>query len=176
MVKSGLEEKIVENREVPRVSAYRLAAHLGSAFVIYSLMFATGLNILTGKAAAAVAMTTGMKSIGAQPGFKRLRSGTHLTAMMVFYTALSGAFVAGLDAGLIYNTFPKMADRWVPSEVAALEPFWKNLFENPATVQFNHRVLVSYILLLFLLFFLSPDHIMGLGHFNVYRNRCSVVV
>jgi len=55
----------------------------------------------------------------------------------------SGAFVAGLDAGLSYNTWPKMADRWVPSDMFRLSPKWKNILENSAMVQFNHRHLVS---------------------------------
>ena len=59
---------------------------------------------------------------------------------------LVGAFVAGLDAGLVYNSFPKMADRWIPSDIAALNPWWKNMFENATTTQFNHRVLVRLIL------------------------------
>ena len=54
----------------------------------------------------------------------------------------SGAFVAGLDAGLVYNTWPKMADRWVPDDLWALSPRTKNIFENATTVQFNHRHLV----------------------------------
>ena len=54
-----------------------------------------------------------------------------------------GAFVAGLDAGLTYNSYPKMADRWIPTDVLALSPKWKNFFENPTTVQFDHRLLVS---------------------------------
>lgn len=59
---------------------------------------------------------------------------------------LVGAFVAGLDAGLVYNSFPKMADRWIPSDIAALNPWWKNMFENATTTQFNHRVLVRLVL------------------------------
>lgn len=53
-----------------------------------------------------------------------------------------GAFVAGLEAGLVYNSFPKFADRWIPSDIAAINPWWKNMFENPTTTQFNHRLLV----------------------------------
>lgn len=53
-----------------------------------------------------------------------------------------GAFVAGLDAGLIYNSFPKMADRWIPSDILAFTPVFKNFTENPTTVQFDHRILV----------------------------------
>ena len=54
----------------------------------------------------------------------------------------AGAFVAGLDAGLVYNSFPKMAGRWVPEDIASLSPKPINITENPTTVQFNHRWLV----------------------------------
>ena len=54
-----------------------------------------------------------------------------------------GAFVAGLDAGLVYNSWPKMADRWIPSDLLAYSPTWTNFFENPTTVQFDHRIMVS---------------------------------
>ena len=50
--------------------------------------------------------------------------------------------MAGLDAGLVYNSWPKFADRWIPSDLWAFDPKWKNLFENHTTVQFNHRHLV----------------------------------
>ena len=53
-----------------------------------------------------------------------------------------GAFVAGMDAGLVYNSWPKMADRWIPDDLLALSPKWRNMFENATTVQFNHRHLV----------------------------------
>lgn len=55
----------------------------------------------------------------------------------------TGAIVAGLDAGLVYNSFPKMADRWIPSDIMTISPKWKNFTENPTTAQFVHRVLVS---------------------------------
>jgi len=56
--------------------------------------------------------------------------------------AASGAFVAGLDAGLVYNSFPKMGGQWIPEDLFAMSPKPKNLSENPTTVQFNHRLLV----------------------------------
>lgn len=49
--------------------------------------------------------------------------------------------MAGLDAGLVYNSFPKMGDDWIPSDVLAMSPALKNLTENPTTVQLDHRVL-----------------------------------
>ena len=54
--------------------------------------------------------------------------------------------MAGLDAGLVYNSFPKMGDRWIPQDILDHTPKFKNFFENPTTVQFDHRILVSQIL------------------------------
>ena len=62
-------------------------------------------------------------------------------AGLVFLTALSGAFVAGLDAGLIYNEFPLMGGRLIPSDLCNPRLGLKNPFENPACAQFCHRVL-----------------------------------
>lgn len=62
-----------------------------------------------------------------------------------------GAFVAGLDAGLVYNTYPKMADRWIPCDLLAFSPTLRNFLENPTTVQFDHRRLVSFQSLCFTL-------------------------
>lgn len=131
MVKSGLEEKHPDAYDkTPRVSNLRLAAHLGVAFVFYSLLFRSSLDHL----------------LPAQPlAFDRrivsfLRFG-HAAKGLVLLTALSGALVAGIEAGLVYNSFPKMADRWIPTDLLAFEPKWKNFFENPTTVQFDHRLL-----------------------------------
>lgn len=55
----------------------------------------------------------------------------------------SGAFVAGLDAGLVYNSFPKMGGQWIPEDLFTMSPKLKNITENPTTTQFNHRLLVS---------------------------------
>jgi len=55
-----------------------------------------------------------------------------------------GAFVAGLDAGLVYNSFPKMGDKWIPDDILQIEPALVNITENPTTVQFDHRILVIY--------------------------------
>ena len=59
----------------------------------------------------------------------------------------SGAFVAGLDAGLVYNTYPKFADRWIPTDLFSFTPKIRNITENPTTVQFNHRHLVRDLLI-----------------------------
>ncbi|KAF7494666.1 Cytochrome c oxidase assembly protein COX15 -like protein [Sarcoptes scabiei] len=128
MVKSGLTEKEVYTHE-PRVSQYRLAAHLGTAFVFYSLIFYNALvNLIP---------VESMLPITKQ--LLRFKLMIGYSKMMIFFTALSGAFVAGLDAGLVYNSWPKMADRWIPSDLLRQQPLWKNFFENPTCVQFNHR-------------------------------------
>ena len=58
---------------------------------------------------------------------------------------VSGALVAGTDAGLAYNSWPKMADRWIPDDLLARTPKWKNFFENPTTIQFDHRKLGEFV-------------------------------
>ncbi|XP_075072062.1 heme A synthase COX15 isoform X2 [Mixophyes fleayi] len=129
MVKSGLEEK-PDSYDVPRVSQYRLAAHLGSALVLYCASLWTGLSLLLPK-----------HKLPETNQLLKLRRFTHWTTGLVFLTALSGAFVAGLDAGLVYNSFPKMGERWIPDDLLAFSPKLNNLFENPTTVQFDHRIL-----------------------------------
>lgn len=129
MVKSGLEEK-PESHDIPRVSQYRLSAHLGSALLLYCASLWTGLTLLL--PAHKVAETKHLMQL------RRFAKGT---GGLVFLTALSGAFVAGLDAGLVYNSFPKMGERWIPDDLLAFSPALKNFFENPTTVQFDHRIL-----------------------------------
>merc|ERR1719213_988889 len=70
--------------------------------------------------------------------FRKLAMGTK---GLVFLTAVSGAFVAGLDAGLVYNSFPLMAGKVVPDDIFAYAPWLSNFTENPTTVQFDHRIL-----------------------------------
>lgn len=53
--------------------------------------------------------------------------------------------MAGLDAGLVYNSFPKMGDTWIPEDLLTFSPILKNVFENPTMVQFDHRLLVSVL-------------------------------
>lgn len=119
MVKSGL----VDN---PDVSQYRLAAHLLAAFLIYAYMFWVALTLLFPP-----------RETQRHPWYGKTLA---LTALITV-TVMSGAFVAGLKAGKIYNTFPKMGEYWIPPDVLALEPAWRNFFDNMAAVQFEHRVL-----------------------------------
>ena len=127
MVASGLVD-------VPRVSPYRLTAHLGLAILIYAATLWIALGLLASKPQAADS-TVGLR-----------RFGLAVTGL-IFCMILSGGFVAGTHAGFAFNDWPYMHGRLVPEGLYALEPWWVNLFENIATVQFNHR-LVAYLLCL----------------------------
>ncbi|KAG1660950.1 Cytochrome c oxidase assembly protein COX15 [Nymphon striatum] len=133
MVKSGLnvnKEAVEAADYVPRVSQYRLASHLGTAFVLYTLFSWSALTHLLPP-----------QKIEYSKALRRFRIFAHSTKGLIFLTAISGAFVAGLDAGLYYNSFPKMGEKWIPNELLNFSPTWKNFFENPITVQFDHRYL-----------------------------------
>lgn len=132
MVKSGLEDRFHDPNDVPRVSQYRLAAHLSLAFSLYILFLMSAFDHLA--PTKQQVMETTAKAL-------KLRKFAHISKGMVFLTAVSGAFVAGLDAGLVYNSFPMFADRWIPSDLWAFSPGVRNITENPTTVQFNHRIL-----------------------------------
>jgi len=134
MVKSGLDhDNFLGPCDVPRVSQYRLAAHLSSAVVLYSFLFWNAKSILKPSLTWAQGQVT-----PAMVGFRKLLIASKA---MAFITLVSGAFVAGLDAGLVYNSFPKFADRWIPEDILAFSPALRNITENPTTVQFNHRIL-----------------------------------
>ncbi|KAM3955899.1 LOW QUALITY PROTEIN: heme A synthase COX15 [Aphomia sociella] len=133
MVKSGLEDRFEGPSDVPRVSQYRLAAHLGLAFILYSGLVAGALRML--RLPPHSVLRKGVKEL------KSMTALAHSVKALAFFTAMSGAFVAGLDAGLVYNSFPKMGDRWIPDDILAMSPRLRNVTENPTTVQFDHRVL-----------------------------------
>ncbi|XP_026744415.1 cytochrome c oxidase assembly protein COX15 homolog isoform X1 [Trichoplusia ni] len=140
MVKSGLEDRFQGPSDVPRVSQYRLAAHLSLAFILYTALLSGALRVLRPFPAATALQT--LKEL------KTVTALTHTVKAMAFLTAVSGAFVAGLDAGLVYNSFPKMGDDWIPDDILSFKPALRNVTENPTTVQFDHRVLGTSTLLL----------------------------
>ncbi|KAN0097775.1 COX15/CtaA family [Tylopilus felleus] len=158
MVKSGLEESIMHTPgAVPRVSQYRLAAHLGTAVLLYAGMLGTGLAAIKDWKYAHDGLWSGSKTMSWQevlsnPLVKRFTRYSRAVTALVFLTALSGAFVAGLDAGLVYNEFPLMGGRIAPpfdelfsaayaKNADGSDIWWRNIFENPTTVQFDHRIL-----------------------------------
>ena len=144
MVKSGLDNKIVEDQAVPRVSHYRLAAHLGTALTIYSAMMVSAFDLLA-KPSQEVKVLEMLRS----PQAARLKTLSLVTLGLIATTVMSGALVAGLDAGLVYNEFPLMGGKIIPTDLLALTPKWKNFLENSTTVQFDHRYLVTIFLFFF---------------------------
>jgi len=123
MVKSGLVDD-------PRVSQFRLTAHLGLALAIFAAMFWLGLSLVYPRRA----------TLGASAQ-RSVRAWAMTLAALVFFMALTGGFVAGLRAGFAYNTFPLMNGHVIPPELFMLEPWWRNFFWNMATVQFGHRAI-----------------------------------
>jgi cytochrome c oxidase assembly protein subunit 15 len=119
MVMSGLVDD-------PRVSQFRLTAHLGLALAIFAAMWWVGLSLAFAR----------REAPGTAP-----RGFALAVAALVFTMALTGGFVAGIRAGFAYNTFPLMNGYVVPPEIFLIEPWWKNFFYNMATVQFDHRLL-----------------------------------
>ncbi len=117
MVQSGLVDK-------PHVDHYRLMAHLGLAIILYGSVVWLAMDTLVSR--------------------KRLygpSNGSLALVVLIFITILSGAMVAGLDAGFAYNTFPLMNGQLVPNGLIELDPWYINFTENIITVQFEHRML-----------------------------------
>jgi cytochrome c oxidase assembly protein subunit 15 len=131
MVASGLTERV-------EVSQYRLATHLIMACVIYAAMVWTAARL------------------SARPPAEvppRIRAGAIALLVLVLIQIYLGALVAGLRAGLIYNTWPAIDGAFIPDAVNLLRetPWWRNLFENTLTVQFNHRMAAYTVFVLALL-------------------------
>ena len=128
MVQSGLVDD-------PRVSQYRLAAHLGIALAIYAAMLWIALDLLSPRSQE-----------------RGPRGFAIALAALVFVQAISGSFVAGIRAGLAYNTFPLMNGHLVPPGMFVIDPWYLNFFNNIATVQFDHR-LIAWLLAVLVLWF-----------------------
>ncbi len=129
MVSSGLTGRMVD------VASYRLALHLGLAFVILGLIT---WYVLSLRKSGAELLQARRRREGGLMAFS-----TVLLAVL-FVQILLGGLVAGIDAGRSYPTWPDMAGEFLPSESFGYTPLWSNFFENPALVQFNHR-LMGYI-------------------------------
>ncbi|MCG7491927.1 heme A synthase [Thalassobius sp. Cn5-15] len=133
MVASG----VTSGEGVTTVASYRLATHLGLAFLILGCI--AWYVMLLGREERELMQARRQKEkrqFGVATGW------LHLTALQI----LIGALVAGIDAGRSYNDWPLMAGQFFPSESFDIEPLWRNFFENPALVQFIHRI-VGYLLL-----------------------------
>jgi cytochrome c oxidase assembly protein subunit 15 len=125
MVSSGLEN-------LTSVSQYRLAAHLGAALLLFLALIWVARRLGPAHAVPADAQ----------------RGPVLLLLCLVYLQIIAGAFVAGLDAGQGYNTWPLMDGSLVPDGLGAMDPWWKNIFENAMTVQFVHRT-IAYVIVLY---------------------------
>ena len=122
MVASGLVNRV-------EVSQYRLSAHLTLATVLLALVIWT------------------FFSIGSRHKFAHTLDQFLAVALVKFiiFQIAAGAFVAGLNAGQGYNTWPLMDGQFVPNGLLGSEPAWRNFFENAMTVQFDHRILAYLV-------------------------------
>jgi len=158
MVSSGLKDDLFAKGSHPRVSQYRLATHLGLAFTVYVSMLWNGLSILRERHLVLSSQPNRAANLLARlsgPDLAIFRRSTVLLALLIGTTALSGALVAGLDAGLIYNEFPYMGLGLTPPKSELFDAFysrlpaphpdlwWRNFLENPSLVQLDHRVLAT---------------------------------
>lgn len=117
MVASGLTHRT-------DVSQYRLATHLTTACLIFT---------------ATMLIARGLAPHSERPADRGVRRFAGIMVLLVLCQIYLGALVAGLNAGMSYNTWPLMDGAIIPDNLFVLEPAWRNLFENPKTVQFIHR-------------------------------------
>ena len=129
MVKSGLVDR-------PDVSHYRLAIHLITAFLTCAYIIWVVLHLVSPN-----------DSIGNSKLFRL----NIVLFILIVIQIIYGAFVAGLDAGIGFNTWPKMREKWIADAVFSLDPFWKNFTEGRFGVQFVHRTL-ALIIVVYILF------------------------
>ena len=113
---------------------------LVAAFLIYAYMFWVSLSLLFPS-----------QNTNKHPWYGK----TLALTTLITVTIISGGFVAGLKAGKIYNTFPKMGEYWIPPDILSLEPGWRNFFDNMATVQFDHRVLAITTFILIVIYWMK---------------------
>lgn len=128
MVKSGL-------RDLPYVSPLMLAFHLGMATLIFTLLLYYIFRL--------------------SPEHERQEQGRvwcYLLPVLIFVQMMLGALVAGLDAGMVYNSFPDMNGQFMPGEWLDLTPWYRNFVENAATVQWVHRMM-AYVVSLYIIGF-----------------------
>lgn len=133
MVSSGLSN-------LTSVSQYRLAAHLSAALVLFLALIW-------------VARRLAPQKTGATTRLALPRWPVAILLGLVFLQIVAGAFVAGLHAGMGYNTWPLMDGALIPNGLGVMDPAWRNLFENAMTVQFIHRC-IAYAIIVYAFFLL----------------------
>jgi cytochrome c oxidase assembly protein subunit 15 len=127
MVASGFSDRT-------DVSQYRLVPHLLLALVIYGALLWSAFD--------AFYPSCGRVELPTHHALRR--HGWIMMAIIVIEIALGG-FVAGLHGGLVYNTFPMMGEHWIAPDLFSQSPWWANVFENPVTAQFLHRLMAGFV-------------------------------
>ena len=130
MVSSGLIDRV-------DVSHYRLSLHLSLAFVILGLLFWQYLNLIN----------------LSLPSIKMNFHFPLVFLFLIFLQIIFGAFVSGMDAGMIYNTWPLMGSSYFPDDNLIVDFFTLSVFNEPSLVQFIHRNLAYLISILYLIIF-----------------------
>lgn len=155
MVSSGLSE-------LTSVSQYRLAAHLCAACVLMLALVwvARGLEPPT-------------EGVAPSRGWVVATWGL---LVLLFIQIGAGAFVAGLSAGLVYNTWPLMNGAFIPDGLFALDPWWKSAFEHVLTVQFNHRMIAYLITVYVVLMWIWGRHKPGYDGLHVWMPAIGMTV
>jgi heme a synthase len=138
MVSSGLSE-------LTSVSQYRLAAHLFAACVLFIALIWVARRLIPHRRLYPVPI--------AEPPADPARWPAATLLVLILLQIVAGAFVAGLDAGLGWKHWPLMEGALIPPDLLPLEPLWRNLFENPLTVQFIHRA-IAYVIVGWTIFML----------------------
>lgn len=129
MVLSGLHK-------MPDVSHYRLAVHLVTAFSLFAFVLWTAFGVRW------------PRSVVPPPEKRYLLNWGRAFLAILLFQVIYGAFVAGLGAGYLFNTWPKMGEAWLPDALARLEPLWRNFLEGKAGVQFIHRTLAILLFIM----------------------------
>src|SRR5689334_23275881 len=153
MVASGLTERV-------SVSQYRLAFHMTLACVIYAAVVSTLQRLWSAEIAGAMS---------------RQRATAILIVVMTLGQIYLGALVAGLDAGMTFNTWPQIDGSFIPASGRLWfeTPWWRNLFENTLTVQFNHRMMAYLLAVVVILH--AVDVLRGVDHHDAIAGALTLV-
>ena len=146
MVKSGLNPALLDEDRPPRVSSVRMAFHWLMALGLYGGTMWMSWSLLLARPKVSVSI------------LNKIRSASTVPAICALATLSSGPFVAGIDAGRTYNTWPKMLDRWIPEEVSEIGKNPKKIITDTAVVQFVHRCL-------------AYSTVLSAGIFGVFSSR-----
>ena len=151
MVKSGLSE-------APSVSQYRLSVHLSMAFLILGITLWTALDLYEGPV-------------------NKINFFDLIPLILISITIVAGTFVSGMDAGLVYNSFPYMGETIIPIEYGSLGLL--DPFENPVSAQFHHRILAVITLIIIILYsmnYLYKNKINFRIFFMVFSVFCQFII